>query len=102
MPGEDDRIAVITRIECSRCGNELHGNLCGYGCPLDNTTHSPSAGDAVVIEYVPASQLAGAVDLIDEAVGCVTEAFNQPAHSWHGSDKARRWLMRASTYRGQS
>ncbi len=33
--------------------------------------------------------------LLDTATDCVGEALRCPAHSWHGSDKARRWLMDA-------
>lgn len=49
---------------------------------------------------VAREQLRGAVDLIEEARACVTAALNCTAHPWHGSDQARRWLMRASNHSG--
>ncbi len=33
--------------------------------------------------------------LLVAAGDCVREALNCPAHSWHGSDKARGWLVDA-------
>jgi hypothetical protein len=31
--------------------------------------------------------------LVDSAGECVREALNCPAHSWHDSNRARRWLV---------
>jgi hypothetical protein len=36
-------------------------------------------------------------ELVREAHACVAEALNCPAHSWHGSDLARRWLVASAT-----
>jgi hypothetical protein len=46
-------------------------------------------------------QLAGAVDLVEQARGCVTAALNCTAHPWHGDDRARKWLMDADRLGGQ-
>jgi hypothetical protein len=67
-------VAVIRRRECARCGCKIvAGNLCGFDCPLDNRDHGD---ETVVVEYVPASQLAGAVDERDEAI----ELLRMAAH----------------------
>jgi hypothetical protein len=44
---------------------------------------------------------AGAVDLVEQARGCVTAALNCTAHPWHGDDRARKWLMDADRLGGQ-
>jgi hypothetical protein len=46
-------------------------------------------------------QLRGAVDLVEQARGCVTAALNCTAHPWHGDDRARKWLMDADRLGGQ-
>jgi hypothetical protein len=43
----------------------------------------------------------GAVALIEQARYCVTYALNCPAHPWHGSDEARKWLIEAARLGGQ-
>jgi hypothetical protein len=41
--------------------------------------------------------------LVDSAHPCVVEAFNQPSHSWHASDLARKWMMeKAALDRGKT
>jgi hypothetical protein len=46
-------------------------------------------------EVVPAERHRVAVDLVEQARGCVTAALNCTAHPWHGDDRARKWLMDA-------
>lgn len=46
-------------------------------------------------------QLRGAVSLLEQARYCVTYALNCPAHPWHGSDEARKWLIEAARLGGQ-
>jgi hypothetical protein len=51
----------ITRRECAKCGAAV-GEIHADECPVDR--HAP----IVEVEYVPAEQLRGAVNLDDEAV----------------------------------
>jgi hypothetical protein len=73
------------------------------GQPPGNTPliDGPTIPDDEAVEVVPAEQLRGAVDLVEQARGCVTAALNCTAHPWHGDDRARKWLMDADRLGGR-
>jgi hypothetical protein len=82
--GGSSRMGTIERRECGRCGTEVRAgkrtHFCGEPYPLTVTE------DIQVVEYVPRSQLEGAVDTVTHAIVMLVGL----AEPWDALDHAER------------